>query len=128
MVADAKIGKKVKLVVLRKGKAKSLFAELKEYPKKELVTPISVPVSPHWLGIKVKKKGNKGLVIVDIEEYSPAYRSKLRKDDVILAVNNEIVKDWEDYKEISKKLKNEKHITFYIRRGKRNLYVGIRNY
>jgi len=128
MVADAKIGEKIKIVVLREGEIKTLYAELKEYSEKELITPISVPVSPHWLGIKVKKKGNKGLVIVDVEEYSPAYRSKLRKGDVILEVNKEIVKDWEDYKEMSKKLKDEKHIIFYIKRGKRNLYVGVSNY
>jgi len=128
MVADARIGKKVKLVVLRKGKEKTLLAELKEYPGKELVTPTSVPVSAHWLGIKVKKKGNEGLVVVGIEEYSPAYKSRLRKGDIILEVNGEAVKDWEDYKEISKKLKDKKHIVFYVKRGKKNLYVGIISY
>ncbi len=128
MVADARVGKKVKLVVLRKGKEKTLLAELKEYPEKELVTPTRVPVSAHWLGIKVKKKGNEGLVVVGIEEYSPAYRSRLRKGDIILEVSGETVKDWEDYKEISKKLKDKKHIVFYVKRGKKNLYVGIINY
>jgi len=128
MVADARIGKKVKLVVLRKGKEKTLLAELKEYPEKELVTPTSVPVSAHWLGIKVKKKGNEGLVVVGIEQYSPAEKSRLRKGDVILEVNDKTVKDWEDYKEISKKMKDEKLITFYIKRGMKNMYVAVRNY
>jgi S1-C subfamily serine protease len=128
MVADTKIGEKVRIVVLRKGETKTLYASLKEYPQKELVTPISVPVSAHWLGIKVKKKGNEGLIVVDIEEYSPGYRSKLMKGDVILEVNGEIVKDWKDYKEIAKKLKDEKQVMFYVKRGKKNLYVGIRNY
>ena len=128
IVANARIGKRVEIVVLRDGETKNLIAELEEYPEKELVTPVKVPVSAHWLGIKVKKKAGEGLVVVAIEEYSPAYRSNLRRGDVILEVNGEVVKDWEDYKEIAKKLKDEKRITLYVKRGKRNLYVGIMNY
>ena len=125
LVANTKIGETVSIVVLRKGKEKTLSAALEEYPDKELVTPVSVPVSSHWLGIKVKKKGNDGLVVVGIEEYSPAYQSRLQRGDVILEVNNTEVKDWNDYKKISKDLKNEKHITFYVKRGKKNIFVGI---
>lgn len=128
IVADAKIGKKVRLVVLRKGEVKTLFADLKEYPQKELVTPISVPVSSHWLGIKVKQKGNEGVMVVGVEEYSPGYRSTIRKGDIILEVNDTMVKDWKDYKEIAKKLQNEKRITFYIKRKEKNLFIGVLNY
>ena len=127
-VAEAKIGKKTEIGVLRKGEKILLTAELREYEDKELVTPIKVPTSAHWLGINVKEKKKEGLLVVDIEEYSPAYQSKLRKGDIILEVNGEVVKDWEDYKKISRKLKDEKQIVFYIKRGGNNLYVGVENF
>ncbi len=127
-VAEAEIGKKTEIGVLRKGEKLLLTAELREYEDKDLVTPIKVPTSAHWLGINVKEKKKEGLLVVDIEEYSPAYQSKLRKGDIILEVNGEVVKDWEDYKKISRKLKDEKHIVFYIKRGGNNRYVGVENY
>ncbi len=128
LVARTPIGETVDIVVLRKGKEKKLSAKLEEYPAKDLVTPVSIAVSSHWLGIRVKKKGSEELMVVGIEEYSPAYQSKLQRGDIILEVNHTPVKDWKDFKEISKALEAKKHITLYVKRGKENLFVGISNY
>lgn len=128
MVADTKIGKDVAIIVLRNGEEKILHATLKENPEDKIAGNINLPISSNWLGVKVSKEENQEVVVIGIEAYSAAEKSNLLRGDIILEINNELIKDWEDYKEISKKLKEEKYVVFYVKRGKKNLYVGIKNF
>lgn len=128
MVAETRIGETVNIRIKRGQEMKTLQADLVEYPHPDLVTPVSVAVSTHWLGIRVRRTGQEGLQVTRIEPYSPAFQSKLQKGDMILEVNNILVRDWEDYKTVSKSLEKEKHITFYVKRGNSNLYIGIINH
>ena len=125
IVADSRIGQETDMEIIRDGKVMILHPVLREFPENDLLTPSSIPRTSNWLGIKVKEKGTQGVVIVGIEGYSQAESSDLRKGDVILEVEGEPVKDWNDYKAITKKYEDKDNVLFYLKRGKENLYIGV---
>lgn len=128
MVANAEIEKSVKLKVIRNKKEKILAVTLKENQDNKIVAHVNLPESSNWLGIKVSRDKADEVMVVGIEPYSAAERSNLFRGDIILEINNRQVKDWDDFKEISKELKDEKVVVLYIKRGRKNLYLAIRSH
>lgn len=124
-VADSTPGVPVRISAIRAGEPLVLDVVPEEYPRRELISSISVPRSSHWLGIQVRGDGKRALEIIAIEPYTPADRSDLRKGDVILEINGEPVADWNDYKEAAKRLRDARHILFYVQRGSLNLFAGV---
>ncbi len=128
MVANSEIEKDVKLKVMRKSEEKILTVTLKENQDNKIVAHVNLPESSNWLGIKVSRDKADEVMVVGIEPYSAAERSNLFRGDIILEINNQQVKDWDDFKEISKELKDKKVVVLYIKRGRKNLYLAIRSH
>ena len=81
-----------------------------------------------WLGLKVeslngdfvqkyKIDADKGVVITQIQEDTPAANSNLSIGDVIIEINQQPINDVADYKEIISQLKknNAEIILFYVK-------------
>ncbi len=135
MVAGSPIGKKIQMKIIRNKKRKTLYVKLVERTKEELAKGSNIKkTETDWLGLKVEslngdfaKKNNiesdNGVVITKIEDNTPASNSDLMVGDVILAINQQEVKDMDDYEKIIDKYKDKKQgiLLFYVK-SKNDVY------
>ncbi|MGC9337685.1 MAG: trypsin-like peptidase domain-containing protein [Candidatus Cloacimonadia bacterium] len=139
MVANADIGKTVEIKILRDGKELIKKATLTPYPE---TTPARVPPKEEtheWLGIDVQPldsdfakrldvKADHGVIVSKIAPGSPAEESALQVGDVILEINNEPIKNIDDYYEIIDRIKEEKKksiLTYVLSGNDYYHYVAI---
>lgn len=138
MVGNTAVGTRVPLKVYRDGKTKDLTITLAEREPEEVVA--SAPVrTDSWLGIQVDDVrsteardrfeiagGQEGVVVVEVEDGSPASEAGIRPGDVITEVYSQKVENLKEYVKISGKLKNRKEpIAFLIKRRGMSTYVPV---
>ncbi len=144
IVAGTPIDKKVKLVVLRQGKSKTLTAKIKKFkaevdPKKNNKNLLKKPTS-YLLGMglleidKKSKEDNKveldsknGLVIADLKLDSVANEADLKVGDIILSSNQEnveLISDLEKIIETAKK-SGHKSLLLLIKRDNNKFVVTL---
>lgn len=138
-VAATPVGKSVPVVVLRGGKEEKVSVTLGERPDEEAVASAPVPESDAWLGLHVEdaqsadarrqyrlERSEEGVVVMGVDEGSPADEAELRAGDVITEVYSHEVKDLDDYVAISKRLKERKDpIAFLVKRGRNTTFVTV---
>ncbi len=138
-VAATPVGKKVPVVVYRDGKEEVVDVTLGQRPDDEPVAAAPEPRSDAWLGLSVEEasrsdvrrefrldRGQSGVVVVDVDENSPADEAGIRPGDVITEVYSHEVKNLEDYASVSKKLKDRKDpIAFLVKRGRNTTFVTV---
>jgi serine protease Do len=139
MVGSTPVGKTVPMVVLREGKERSVNVTLAERPEGDAVASAPTPETSAWLGLHVEDarsgdarrrfsldRGQSGVVVMGIDEGSPADEANLQEGDVITEVYTQSVKGLDDYVTISKKLKDRKDpIAFLVKRGRTTNYVTV---
>ncbi|NOY52303.1 MAG: DegQ family serine endoprotease [Deltaproteobacteria bacterium] len=135
LVASTPVGKKVEVVLLRKGKSKTLVVKIGKLQEKKTVQQAVESVGD--LGIKVQGitpeladyfdlQTNEGVVVVDVERYSPGAEAGIRRGDIIQEVNQKPVRTIQDYrKALSLKKKGEPSL-FWVKRGANTLYFAVR--
>ncbi len=125
-VSRIPIGKKVKVMVLRDGKKISFVVEVGRMPSDEelarlagrSVGKVEKIETEKWRGLIVSAittdlaerfniSDREGMVILDVEQGSPASYSNLRQGDVIRRINTKHTKTIEDYREAVKDLKGD---------------------
>jgi Do/DeqQ family serine protease len=138
-VAETPVGKSVPVVIYRDGKEKTVKVTLGERPEDEPVASAPEPPSDVWLGLHVEDasrsdvrrefridRGQSGVVVVDVEEGSPAEVANLQPGDVITEVYSHEVKGMDDYVSVSNKLKERKDpIAFLVKRGRNTTFVTV---
>ena len=65
-----------------------------------------------------------GLIVSTINKNSIAFRNGIRKNDIILSINNIAVKSIKDVQELSRK--NKDQIVLNVRRGNRSAFILLR--
>ena len=121
------VGQSLKFTVLRNKKTEFVKIEISE--NKELA---NLKINPRLEGISFKeiKKGMReygiieGLIISKINKNSIAFRNGIRKNDIILSINNIAVKSIKDVQELSRK--NKDQIVLNVRRGNRSAFILLR--
>ena len=121
------VGQSLKFTVLRNKKTESVKIEISE--NKELA---NLKINPRLEGISFKeiKKGMReygiieGLIVSTINKNSIAFRNGIRKNDIILSINNIAVKSIKDVHELSRK--NKDQIVLNVRRGNRSAFILLR--
>ncbi len=127
MVGSTPVGKKVKIVVLRKGRHKPLSAIIGESKEREIASAPKPEEVDRW-GLKVqditpdmadhlKLPDDEGVVITEVEPGSPAQREGLRGGDVIIEVEHQRIRDLGDYR---------KHIGLYGKKATLLLTVRMK--
>jgi serine protease Do len=138
-VAQAGTGREVDVVVLRDGKRKELEVELGERPT-EYAQAEERPEREQWLGLQVDEvtgtQGSRhappdvegGVVVVGVEQGSPAFEEGIRVGDMIEEINGEEVEDLEDYERLTEEAeeKGDKPVLFLVSRDDVNRYVAIK--
>jgi Do/DeqQ family serine protease len=139
MVGNTEVGKEVPVVVVRGGKEVAVDIEIGERPEGDIVASTEEPRGDAWLGLRVDdvangeyrrrygvEKDQEGVVVLEVDEGSPAGEAGIREGDVITEVYSHEVGDLEDYVAISKKLKDRKEpIAFLVVRGRTSTYVPV---
>ena len=141
MVANSKVGDKVDIKIIRKGKELIKKAKLEAYPETSVAKKESKQKSTSkWLGIEVqdidsdfakrmKISADKGAVVSKIIVDSPADESELSVGDVILEIDYQEIKDTDDYYSLIENLRKEdkSSILLYVLTGKNYYhYVAIK--
>jgi Do/DeqQ family serine protease len=138
-VAATPVGKSVPVVIVRDGKERQVSVTLGERPDDQPVASAPRPASDAWLGLHVEDatrsevrrayqidRGQTGVVVVDVEDGSPAAEAGLAEGDIITEVYSHEVRGMEDYESVSKKLKERKDpIAFLVKRGRNTTFVTV---
>lgn len=139
IVADSKVGDKVKMDVIREKKQRTLSVVIGEMPG-EVVAKAKEEADPRvWLGIRKllsvdseQAKGSginekEGVVIAEIEPDSPADEAGIQRGDVIKKINGRTIKNLSDYSSIlNSELKGNKAVVFLLKRGQNTLFIAVK--
>ncbi|HET7904861.1 MAG TPA: PDZ domain-containing protein, partial [Candidatus Eisenbacteria bacterium] len=139
LVADTPVNKKVRVKVLRQGSPADLYVTLAERPPDEQLNRAVQPPTTTWLGAAVESiteamarehglKDREGVIVTDIAEGSGADEAGLRRGDVIVEVNDAVVKDKFEYDEALRKAREKnpkKPVVLLIKRGDGTQFIAV---
>lgn len=140
-VGNTPPGTTVPVVVVRDGKRKSFDVTLGQRPADDVIASNEPQQGEGaWLGLHVDdadkssirrrydlERGQKGVVVVEVEQGSPADDAGIQEGDVITEVYSREVAGMRDYSDIADKLKDrEAPIAFLVKRGRSTTYIPVR--
>jgi serine protease Do len=134
IVASTPVGKKVAVEILRDGKLKTFSVKTAELNSED--GSVEPPQEKLDLGLTVEELNAEqarrlglseetGLVVVHVENYSPAADSGLRRGDVILEIDREPMKDIEGFNRKMMEYKPGDTILFLVMRSQSTLYLTV---
>ena len=142
IVAQSKAGTQIPAMILRAGKEYKLNITIAEYPKeigesatesapedkqKEALAGLEVmeitKETAQQLGLG---RDEKGVVIIRVEQGSPAEEARLKKGDVIQEIDNKKVSTINDFNRIASNKKPGETVLLFINRGGQKFYAVIR--
>ncbi len=133
VVAETPPGKEVKIVIVRNGRRKTLRAKIGEYPSAG-----EIEQQGGWLGIRAVSLDSqaarryrvgqgKGVLVVEVEEDSPADDAGIRAGDVIKKIGSLPIENMRDYTRASETYRDsEKSLVLQLERGDMVLFLGVR--
>ena len=133
VVAETPPGKRVKIVVMRDGKRRSLKAKIGEFPAER-----GLETEGGWLGMRVvsldsqearryKVEEDEGVLVAEVEPGSPADHVGIRKGDVIRKIGELAIGDLAGYERAAGRYgSSKKSILLQLRRGDSVLFLGVR--
>ncbi|AZZ96904.1 DegQ family serine endoprotease [Pseudoalteromonas sp. R3] len=116
-------GKKVKIEVYRDGDTRTLNVELKGASEQRAEADRIHPSLQGAVLESGERNGNQGIVVVSVEERSPAARVGLQEGDVIMQVNRQRVVSVRDMKRLIDDIQG--NIVLGIKRGRDSVFYLI---
>jgi len=135
MVASTPVGKSVTVEVIRKGQKERLdvkIGELAEEKEAEVVSEVksdlgmTVEALTPELAEKLGQSETAGLVVVQVDDDTPAAEAGVRPGDIILEVDQTPMKGLSQFEQKIKSYKAGDTILFLIRRGSAALYLTLK--
>lgn len=136
LIGRAKVGKKVPLTVLREGKKIELPFEVASLPEDEGdAEKQAAEPDLNSLGIglrnlteaeKTQLKLDDGVVVLSLANDGAAAEAGIRPNDVIVRVNNQRIKDTQEFIKIAKKLPANKAVPVLISRAGQPRILALR--
>lgn len=139
IVAETKVGTKVKIVVFRDKKEKTITAEIGEMPGEAVAQADQDKQDKPWLGIKeviavsseearsAGIKDQEGVIIKSIESGSAADDAGLKTGDIIKKIDGQIVRTVKDYNQaVGGKRQANRPIVFLIKRGEAVQFFALK--
>lgn len=136
LIAGFVPGNRTNIEVMREGKKKILVIELAE--KRDAAAPVSLPKRPenYWgfniqditpeIAERFKIKTDKGVIITQVENGSPAESEGLKEGDLIKEINKVEINDSEDFKNIIEKASKTDTLLLRASRDNRAFYVLLK--
>jgi serine protease Do len=136
MVAATPVGKKVDVVVMRKGKQETIRVKLGELKEEEAANETPSETRPK-LGMTLEDltpemakrfdlKETSGVVVSQVEEGSPAAEAGVRPGDIILEVDQKAIRSVEDFDAKTSGYKAGDTLLLLIKRKSATLYLTIK--
>ncbi|MCG7535751.1 DegQ family serine endoprotease [Pseudoalteromonas sp. OOF1S-7] len=116
-------GKKVKIEIYRDGDTRTLSVELKGQSEQRAEADRIHPSLQGAVLESGERNGNQGIVVVSVEERSPAARVGLQEGDVIMQVNRQRVASVRDMKRLIDDIQG--NIVLGIKRGRDSVFYLI---
>lgn len=136
MIGRAKVGKKVPLTLLRDGKKMDIPFEVASLPDDEDESPEKAAEPDlNSLGVglrnlndqeKAQLKLEGGVLVLRLAEDGAAADAGLRANDVIVRLNNQTIKDTQEFIKIAKKLPANKAVPIMIYRAGQPRILALR--
>ncbi|MDH4239678.1 MAG: Do family serine endopeptidase [Phycisphaerae bacterium] len=135
-VAMLRPGTKVKIVILRDGKRKTLTAELEKRPSQGQM-PGAEPETSQKLGFTVKNltdeyaerlgfEGLSGVVVISVESNSQADKKGLTAGMLIMELNREPVKNTKEFDEAIQKARKDKSVLLLVNDGRYTRFIVLK--
>ncbi|MCP4670781.1 MAG: Do family serine endopeptidase [Desulfobacula sp.] len=133
-VAKSGVGEKINVLLIRKGKKKSIEVKLAKRPDKHPDT-ISASKGYDLFGFRFKELDSKmaqkfgypenikGLVVLDMEPDSQAASSIVRHGDLLMEINHNKIATIKEYQRILKQIDKGKPVQLLFRRGNSHVFV-----
>ena len=140
IVGNTKVGKNVKIEILRNGKKKNIKFKVQELPMQktaEVIKSNSTPETKKILGMTVanlsaeERKSlsagnNFGIKVTDVSG-NPAYESGLLKNDIIYQISGKNIQNIKQFNKIIKNMKKGNFASLLVRRSQGNsIYLAIK--
>ena len=131
LISSNRPGDKTKLLVLSSKKKKTIYATLGEYPGTDQNVQSNKSDSQtqedfDLIGVVVSENDDwEGVKINDINKKSNAYRSGLRKGDIILTIENKRIKNKKQYLEIIQNLQKGDIIMMQTSRKGQKTFIAF---
>jgi len=136
-VASTPIGKVVKIHVKRRGKSRVFKVKIGELPESSATSEKTRKDITGKVGMSVQEltpdlaqrfgyRGDKGVVVMNVELGAPAQGAGIRSGDLIKEINRKPIRNLNDYTRVVSSLKAKSDILFLIRRGQYTQYVVVR--
>ncbi len=140
LVAEAEVGRRMPLDVVRGGQRRTLDVELAELTD-EVALPEEAP--GHWLGLEVASLSEKndqidrlretlgvdtseGVMVLRVEPGRPAAQAGIRAGDVLVAIEGQEIPDLAAFARARDALRGRRDaLTFLIRTGQRESFVQV---
>ncbi|GAI87452.1 unnamed protein product [marine sediment metagenome] len=137
MVAETPVGKKVEIIVIRKGKEKRLTVKIGELKEETRIAATTTPEIEENFGLSVQEltpelaeslslKDEKGVVVSGVRKGSPASEAGLQRGDLIQEIEHEPIGNMDDYKKIMGEAASKKQILMVIRHRGHTRYVVLK--
>jgi serine protease Do len=145
IVAQSRVGSKIKIKIMRENEPIVLTATITEFPKDMAE---AMPREPDeevaeenaLAGFTVMNltqeiakqlglsRGENGVVIVSVEPYSAAEEAGLKKGDVIQEINKKRVSNLRDFINTTSHIKDGDTVLLFVNRGGRKFYITLKAY
>ncbi|MCK4839786.1 MAG: DegQ family serine endoprotease, partial [Desulfobulbaceae bacterium] len=131
-VANTPPNKRVKAKVIRDGKTRTLTVKVgampDEFPEiaKTITTGLGLTVqslTPELAEQFDWPRGEKGVLITNVESGSAGAEAGLRRGDLIVEINRQAVEDTKQYKRLVGKAKAGESLLLFVKRGSRTFYI-----
>ena len=139
VVGTIRPGTRVSMGIIRDGKRKTVNVTLGDFPENlQASSPQRQQDGYNKLGIEVAdinneiaqrynlEDGDDGVVIINIDRNSDAWREQLRVGDIILSVNKKSVDSVEKFDSVINELESGKTILLRCKRGTRRFFSAIK--
>ncbi len=135
LVASSPVGKVVEVEVIRKGEKKSFEVKISKLEEEQVEEEpaearadlgMTVDEITPELARQFGLSEERGLVVVQVENNSPAEEAGIRRGDIIVEIDKEPMKDMDKYREKIRRYKKGDTILFLIKRREATLYLTLK--
>lgn len=134
LVAAVPVGKTVDVKILREGKSQLFKVQIQELDEKQIASGpsqgkesmgLSVREFTPELARRYRMDYEPGILVVQVQEGSPAEEAGIQEGDLIKEVNRKSVRDLKGYQSQISGIKKGGNVLFRIKRGGMNLFVSL---
>jgi len=120
VLGDFTVGERLDLEILRAAQELTISVDLGPFPLR-----LALDLVERRLGIKVvemdraakKKYGNRGVLVEEVRQNSEAGRIGLERGDLLLKLNDTLISNLDDFKQVVADSRNSTSLTLLVQRG-----------